>query len=98
MQIDFVGEVIHWRGPAPYTLVRLPPHAAADIARIAKAVSYGWGAIPVSATIDGRAFTTSLFPKEGGYLLPLKDAVRRHLAIGPDGMVAVRIEVGSGRA
>lgn len=95
MQIEFSGEVIHWRGPAPYFFVRLPDPASADIARIARAVSYGWGAIPVGALIEGQAFTTSLFPTDGGYLLPLKDAVRRHLSSGPEGLVTFRLSVGS---
>lgn len=98
MQIEFSGEVIHWRGPAPYYFVRLPASASAEIARIARTVSYGWGAIPVGALIEGQGFTTSLFPKDGGYLLPLKDAVRRHLSIGPDGRVAVRLAIGPGQA
>lgn len=95
MQIEFSGELIHWRGPAPYYFVRLPDPASAEIARIARMVSYGWGAIPVRALIEGQAFTTSLFPKDGGYLLPLKDAVRRHLSIGPEGLVTVRLSIGS---
>lgn len=38
-------------------------------------------------------FQTSLFPKDGGYLLPVKDAVRRpnRLAAGDD--VSVRMAV-----
>lgn len=35
------------------------------------------GRHPLAARLGGVAFTTSLFPKDGGYLLPLKDAVRR---------------------
>ena len=40
-------------------------------------MSYGWGVTPVEARIGGVAFKTSLFPKDGGYLLPLKADVRR---------------------
>ena len=36
--------------------------------------TYGWGVIPVVARIGDVEFETSLFPKDGGYLLPLKDA------------------------
>jgi hypothetical protein len=39
--------------------------------------------IPVEARIGEVAFTTSLFPKDGGYLLPLKNAVRK-----PEGLAA----------
>ena len=31
-------------------------------------LSYGWGCIPVVARIGGTTFTTSLFPRSGGYL------------------------------
>lgn len=48
---------------------------SADIHEVSASVSYGWGAIPVEAGIDGAAFTTSPFPKHGRYLLPLRDAV-----------------------
>ena len=41
------------------------------------------GVIPVEARIGESTFNTSLFPKDGGYLLPLKNAVRR-----PRGLVA----------
>ena len=43
--------------------------------------TYGWGVIPVEARIGETDFTTSLFPKDGGYLLPLKDAVRKPAGI-----------------
>lgn len=77
MELTFAGEVISWRGPAPYHFVPLPESECDAIAAVAAEVSYGWGVIPVTATIGGTIFTTSLFPKDGGYLLPLKDAVRR---------------------
>ena len=41
------------------------------------AVSYGWGVIPVTVRIGEHEFTTSLFPKDGGYLVPIKDMVRK---------------------
>jgi hypothetical protein len=51
---------------------------------VASLVTYGWGAIPVSVRIGETAWTTSLFPRNGRYLLPLKDAVRmaEDLALG----------------
>lgn len=78
---EFDATVIHWRGPAPYFYAPVPPQHAGAIRRAAKLVSYGWGVIPVAAEIGGVRFTTSLFPKDGGYLLPLKDAVRKPNAI-----------------
>ena len=76
----FEAEVVYWRGPAPFLFAKLPPSVCANIAAIADRVSYGWGCIPVRAQIGKADFTTSLFPKDGIYLLPLKVAVRK--AIG----------------
>ena len=75
-EFEFGGVVIEWRGPAPYHFVALPDWVAEQIAVVARAVSYGWGVIPVEATIGDTTWTTSLFPRHGGYLLPVKDAVR----------------------
>ncbi|MEH3159207.1 MAG: DUF1905 domain-containing protein, partial [Sphingomonas taxi] len=42
-----------------------------------------WGCVPVVATIGTTVFRTSLFPKDGGYYLPLKIAIRRTLEVAP---------------
>ncbi|EON22902.1 hypothetical protein CF8_3139 [Nocardioides sp. CF8] len=39
-------------------------------------------------------FTTAMFPSEGTYFLPLKDAVRRAEGVGPGDVVEVRLSVG----
>ena len=77
MQLVFVGRVIEWRGPSPYYFVPVPDEESAEIHEVAAMATYGWGVIPVDARIGEVAFETSLFPKDGGYLLPLKDAVRK---------------------
>lgn len=77
MQLEFSGEVWHWRGPSPYHYVTVPPDECEDLQVAAAAVTYGWGMIPVTARIGATEWTTSLFPKDGGYVVPLKDAVRR---------------------
>lgn len=97
MQLQFRAPVIHWRGPAPYFYARLPPEIAAEISKVKQAASYGWGVIPVEATIDGVSFTTSLFPKDETYLLPLKLAVRRQIGVTADDEVAVAMTIGWGR-
>lgn len=91
--LSFEADVIHWRGPSPYFFAPLPPEAAAEIRRVAKAVSYGWGVIPVEARIADIAFTTSLFPQPETYLLPLKDAVRRSANITAGDRIAVEMTV-----
>ena len=76
MLLKFEGQVIYWRGPSPFHFVAVPEPVAKKIKAEAARLSYGWGVIPVSATIGQVEFTTSLFPKDGGYLLPIKNAVR----------------------
>jgi hypothetical protein len=77
MQLDFVGEVIHWRGPSPFYFVEVPEEQSAAIEAVAPLVTYGWGVIPVLARIGATDFTTSLFPKGDMYLVPVKMAVRK---------------------
>ncbi len=94
MEFTFPSEIIWWRGPAPYHYAAMPADDARELRKVANQVTYGWGCIPVRATIGATEFTTSLFPKDGGYLLPIKDAVRKAegLALG-DG-VLVHLTVG----
>lgn len=77
MKFSFTGRVIEWRGPAPFYYLPVPDEESADIREIAAMASYGWGVIPVVARIGDIEFETSLFPKDGRYLLPLKDVVRK---------------------
>jgi hypothetical protein len=97
-QFHFEAEVIHWRGPAPFYFARIPAEISAEIGAFKKSLTYGWGVIPVEAVIDGVRFSTSLFPKDGGYLLPLKDAVRRKIAVPATGSVAVDLTLGRAEA
>ena len=83
LRIAFTAEVIEWRGPSPFFFAAIPPRHVAEIREAARSVSYGWGMVPVRVAIDGFAFTTALFPRDDGYLLPLKDAVRRQAGIVP---------------
>ena len=77
MQLKVTGEVIYWRGPSPFFYVRVSDAIAKKISAVAAQVTYGWGVIPVEAKLGKTKFTTSLFPKDGGYLVPLKVAVRQ---------------------
>lgn len=74
--IRFQGEIIEWRGPAPYVFVPVPEEHVGEIRYAARLASYGWGVIPVEARIGAVGFTSSLFPKDGTYLLPIKVAVQ----------------------
>ena len=93
MRFVFTGRVIEWRGPSPYYFVPVPDEESADIREVAALASYGWGVIPVEARIGDVVFTTSLFPKDGGYLLPLKIAVRRPQGLAADDEVTVEMTI-----
>jgi hypothetical protein len=95
VDLVFTGRVIEWRGPSPYHFVPVPAEESADIREVAAMATYGWGVIPVRARIGEVVFDTSLFPKDGGYLLPLKDAVRRPqgLATGDDVTVEMTVRL-----
>lgn len=94
LDLTFAGAVIEWRGPAPFYFVAIPAHDVPAVRDAARAASYGWGCVPVSATVDDLSFTTSLFPRDGGYLLPLKAKVRQAtgLVLGDLATVHMRID------
>lgn len=77
----------------PYYFVAVPAEQCADIREVASVASYGWGVIPVEARIGGIAFATSLFPKDGGYLLPVKSAVRTPQGLSAGDEVTVEMAV-----
>lgn len=93
-EASFEATLIEWRGPAPFHFLPLPPEVAAPIRAVAPLVTYGWGVIPVRATIGGTTFTSSLFPRDGGYLLPVKDAVRAAAGLALGDRVTVRLALG----
>ena len=91
MDLEFSGEVFEWRGPSPYYFVSVPDEECSAIEAVAAQVTYGWGVIPVAARIGSTPFTTSLFPKDGGYLVPLKDKVRRAEGLELGDVTAIRL-------
>lgn len=87
------GEAFEWRGPAPHVFLRVGDEAADLLRELAGDLSYGWGCIPVTGRLGGTAFSTSLMPKDGGYLVPLKKAVREAEGVGPGDLVEVELEL-----
>ncbi len=76
MDFEFTGELWEWRGPAPYHFVTVPPTESEELRELARDVTYGWGMIPVRGRIGSTEFETSLWPKDGAYVVPVKGAVR----------------------
>ena len=91
LDVTFSGEVIFWRGPAPFYFVRVPDEPAAAVKAVSRIASYGWGCIPVSARIGDTDVGTALIPKDGGYLLPVKAVARKAEGLEQGDTVPVRM-------
>ncbi len=94
MNIEFDAKIWFWKGPAPWYFVTVPAAESADLKAISGFVTYGWGMIPVTARIGKTAWKTSLFPKDGLYLVPIKANVRTAEALEEGDQVRIRLEVG----
>jgi len=94
-EVEFGGEIWTWRGPAPHHFLSVPADASAQLRMIASVVTYGWGMIPVRAWTGGSVWETSLFAKDGGYVLPVKAAVRAAEGLGPGDTIVVRMTIRS---
>ena len=91
--VEFEAEIIHWRGPAPYLFAAIPEALVGEVRYAARLASYGWGVVPVEARIGDTAFTTSLFPRDDTYLLPIKVAVQKDAGIGLGDRIHVAMQV-----
>ena len=93
MILEFSGVVWEWRGPAPYHFVSVPEDGCAELASVAPLVSYGWGMIPALVAVGATELSTALWPREGGYVVPLKDRLRRAESVELGDVVDVRLTV-----
>jgi hypothetical protein len=93
MDLRFSAELWEWRGPAPFYWLTLPEEGCALVRAEAAQASYGWGAIPVRARVGATEWETSLLPKDGGYVLPVKTAIRKAERIGEGDTVTVAMSV-----
>lgn len=94
LNLKFSAEVIYWRGPSPYYFAPVPDSQAKKIKAMASELTYVWGVIPARVKIGKTEFTTSLFPRQGGYMVPIKDAVRKAEDIDVDDKVTVHLFLG----
>ena len=56
-------------------------------------VTYSSGMIPVRARIGDTVWETSLSPKDGGYVVPVNDAVRMAGGIADGDIVTVQLGI-----
>ena len=71
----------------------VPKEQSRDIKAISGIVTYGWGVIPAIVRIGTTEFTTSLFPKDGLYLVPIKASVGKAENLEKDDEVTLRLEI-----
>jgi hypothetical protein len=93
MNLEFTGRIWYWKGPAPCYFVTVPDEECLDLAEASAMVTYGWGMIPVTAQIGGTGWRTSLWPKDGRYIVPVKAAVRQVDGLEVGDTVTVRLVV-----
>jgi hypothetical protein len=93
MLFEFSGPIFFWRGPSPYYFVAMPEQESRDLKAVSKLVTYGWGVIPVRARLGQTEWKTSLFPKDGRYLVPIRTDVWRAEQLEEGQLVAIRLEI-----
>jgi hypothetical protein len=91
MELDVTGRMIEWRGPAPFWFLPVSHDDSAMIDELKPMLTYGWGCIPVTCRLGRTEFTTSIMPRSGVYLIPLKDTVRKAEAVTPADKITVHV-------
>lgn len=93
MDLEFDGPIWFWRGPAPFHFVTVPEEQCIAIKAISGLVTYGWGMIPARVRIGETEWKTSLWPKNGSYIVPIKDSVRKAEHIGEGDVVTLQLRI-----
>jgi len=82
-----------WSG-GRWHFITVPEEEAVEIRAHSLLNRGGFGSVKVEATINAVTWRTSVFPqKSGGYLLPVKAAVRRDAEIAAGDEVTVALEL-----
>ena len=93
MNLEFNGKIWFWKGPAPHFFVTVPEVECLDLKAASSLVTYGWGMIPVRAQIGQTVWKTSLFPKNGQYIVPIRASVRKAETLDEGDDVTVSLEL-----
>ncbi|KPL84911.1 DUF1905 domain-containing protein [Herpetosiphon geysericola] len=94
MIIEITGPIWFWKGPAPWYFVTVPAEESSTIKAIAGLVTYGWGVIPAQVQIGKTRWSTSLIPKDGLYLVPIKKTIRLAEQLNEGDEVTLQLEIG----
>ena len=94
MEFGFSGPIWWWRGPSPWHFVTIPLAESAEIKARAAEFTFGWGMIPGTVTIGSTTWYTAFFERDGAYVIPIKQAIRRAEGVELDDVVTVRVRLG----
>ena len=93
MKIEFNAKIWFWKGPAPWYFVTVPKEQCSDLKALSGFVTYGWGMIPATVRIGNTEWKTSLFPKDGRYIVPIKVNIRKAENLEEGDEVSLQLEV-----
>jgi hypothetical protein len=94
MEFQVSNPLIEWRGPAPFYFVAIDEADSKIIKSVAKEYSYGWGVIYVTVTAGKTTWTTAVIPKDGRYLIPMKEAIRSAIGVELDDVAKMKVKLG----
>lgn len=90
------GPLVRWSGDkASWYFVVLTGDTVGEIHYAALGRTRGFGSVKVRATIGATSWETSLFPdrRSGGFVLPVKAAVRSAESMNEGDLVAVTLQI-----
>ena len=93
MRIEFESAVTRWDARTASWFFATMPEELSDDLRELPAPSRGFGSLRVHAAIGSSHWTTSIFPGDAGYVLPLKKAIREAQRIGEGDIVLVHLDI-----
>ncbi len=93
LELEFGGEIFQWRGPAPYYFVAVPEEQSLELKAVSSGISYYRGMIRVQARIGDTEWATSLWTKDGRYVLPIRDSVRKPRGLADGDTATIHLTV-----
>jgi hypothetical protein len=95
VKVAFDAELWLWdaRRTETWTFVSLPASESEEIRDLAGGQRRGFGSVRVRATIGNSTWTTSIFPNQVGYVLPVKRQVRAAEALDVGDVATVTVEL-----